>query len=88
MYLIRLTGFKAIQYCRQIRLYTKNLGLWSGPYGGHNIHDDTVCGDAILSGARSHLGHGLQRERGHLVGRLYYGRNDPWRCPVSRQRSH
>lgn len=57
--LVCSTGFEAIQHCCEIGLYIKNIRFWFGAYSWHHIHDDTVCGNAILSGTRSHFGHGL-----------------------------
>lgn len=81
-------GFETIQHRCQVRLYTENIGFRFGTHRWHNIYDDTVCRDALLSCTRGHPGHGLHRERRHLVGRMHHGRDDTWRCAVPWHRSH
>lgn len=81
-------GLKAIQYRCQIRLYTEDIRFWLGSNGRHNVYDDTIRCDTILSGTRSDSRHGLHGQRGHLVGWLYYGRNDSRWCAIPRHRSH
>lgn len=81
-------GSETVKHSGQVGLYAENPGFWFGTHGRHHVHDDAVCGDAVLSGARGDPWHGLQRERGHLVSRLHYGRDDSRRCPVSRHGSY
>ena len=57
-----IAGLEAIQYCRQIRLHTKDIRFWSSPNGWHNIYDDTIRCNAILSSARGDPWHGIYRE--------------------------
>ncbi len=57
--LTTIAGLETIQYCREIRLHIENIGLWFGSYSRYDIHDDTVCGNKILSSARSNSRHGI-----------------------------
>lgn len=88
IYWIYSSGFEAIQYCCEIRLYAKDIRFWIGTNGRHNVHDDTIRCDTVLSSTGGDFRHGLHRECRHLVSRLYYGRNDSGRCTVPRHRSH
>lgn len=81
-------GSKAIQHSCKIWLYFKNIGFWFGTYCWYDVHDDAICGDTVLSSARSHFGYGIYRECRYLVSWLYYGWNDKRWCTISWNRSH
>ena len=78
-----ISGSQAEQHRRPIRLHSEDSRLRTGEIGRNVLHDDALRRHQVLPSAGSHPGHGLQGERGHLVGGMHHGRNDSRRCPLS-----
>ena len=62
-YVFLAAGSEAEQHSREIWLHAQDFGLRPGPHSWKQLHDDSLCRDAVLPCPRGHFGHGLQWER-------------------------
>ena len=81
-------GSQTVQHCCAYGLHAEDPGLRTGTHGRAAwIHAHAIRGHSLLSSSRSHFGHGLPRECGHLECGLHLRRDDSAANPLSRQRS-